>query len=923
MPALSPDQWRKLSPQLEEALGMNDEECSIWLTGLRRENPTLAEQLEALLGERKELVDEGFLEHSPQGPSGEAPRMFGAYSLLSQLGQGGMGTVWLAERNDGRFERRVAVKVLNLALMGRGGAERFRREGTILGRLEHPHIAGLLDAGVSSSGQPFLVLEYVEGEHLDRYCDERRLCVRERICLFLQVLEAVSHAHGNLIVHRDLKPSNVLVRNDGQVKLLDFGISKLLEQEGSAPEQTSTGGQALTPQYATPEQLKGEPVTTATDIYALGVLLYELFTGQHSVGAGPHTPAGLMEAILHEEAPRPSQVVSPTYVSADAVANAAMRSTTPEKLSRSLRGDLDTIVAKSLKKEPRERYSSVTALADDLRRYLKTQPIAARPDHLGYRTAKFMRRNRVVLLLTAIALLATVAGAVGTLGQARTARRQRDFAIRQLGRAERMNSLNELLLSDISPMEAPVTAKELLEREEHIVEREHYENPASHVEILISIGSQYSGEEENQRALRLLNEAYELSRTVQEPSIRARAACELGWALVPGGEMQKAESLIEQGLRELPAEPEFASDRSVCLLRGAEVAYRGGNANNVIGRVEEAKRALAESPVHAPLEELNVLMSLASAYQSGGRLQEAIATFKRADDLMKYVGYDQTQRAVRLLNDWGLTLGDVGQPLAAEKAYRRAIDINRSNHTEDAVSPTLMHNFAGALRELDRLTEAAYYAERAQEKAKRDGDEILVNQATLLRARIYRDQHQLAKASAMLAEVEPRLRQQLPPGHYAFASLTSDKSLLAQAKGDLPAALQLANEAVTIDENSIHAGGQGSAYLPTLLTRRSLVKLDLHLAQDAEADANRALNLLKSTLQQATLSSQLGRAYMARGRALRVEGKFAEAGAAFQLAATHLQATLGSNHPETRRALSLWMYSRNVQAHAVKAGFRA
>jgi serine/threonine-protein kinase len=336
-----------------------------------------------------------------------------------------MGTVWLAERNDGRFERRVAVKVLNVALMGSSGEKRFRREGTILGRLEHTHIAALLDAGVSSFGQPFLVLEYVEGEHIDHYCDERRLSVRERILLFLQVLEAVSHAHAKLIVHRDLKPSNVLVSNDGQVKLVDFGIAKLLE-EGSTSEQTSTAGQALTPQYATPEQLKGQPVTTATDVYALGVLLYELFTGQRCIGAGPHTPAGLMEAILHEEAPCPSQVVSPTYVSGEAIANAARRSTTPEKLSRSLRGDLDTIIAKALKKEPEERYSSVTALSDDLRRYLKGQPIAARPEGPGYRVAKFLRRNGVVVALAARATLATIAGKIGALVQSGIAQRQQE-----------------------------------------------------------------------------------------------------------------------------------------------------------------------------------------------------------------------------------------------------------------------------------------------------------------------------------------------------------------------------------------------------------------------------------------------------------------------------------------------------------------
>src|SRR5206468_3346080 len=213
----------------------------------------------------------------------------GAYKLISPIGQGGMSSVWLAERNDGRFERRVAVKFLNIALAGSAGERRFRREGKILGRLAHPCIAELIDAGISPAGQPYLVLEHVEGEHIDHYCDQRTLDVRARARLFLDVLAAVAHAHSNLIVHRDIKPSNVLVTADSQVKLLDFGIAKLLEDErhAASPSQlTREGGGALTPQYAAPEQLTGGAVNAATHVYALGVLLYVLLTGRHP--AEPH-----------------------------------------------------------------------------------------------------------------------------------------------------------------------------------------------------------------------------------------------------------------------------------------------------------------------------------------------------------------------------------------------------------------------------------------------------------------------------------------------------------------------------------------------------------------------------------------------------------------------------------------------------------
>jgi len=503
MPTLSPGQWQALSPHLDEALGMTDEERSIWLSSLRSQDPSLVDQLEMLLGEHRVLADEGFLENrSVRLPerSGLAGQALGVYTLVSQIGQGGMGSVWLAERNDGRFERRVAMKLLNIALMGKGGEQRFKREGSILGRLAHPHIAELIDAGVSQAGQPYLVLEHIEGDHIDRYCDQHRLAVEARIRLFLDVLGAVAQAHANLIVHRDLKPSNVLVRNDGQVKLLDFGIAKLLENEGHAGELTPLtveGGRAMTPKYATPEQLKGEAVTTATDVYALGVLLYVLLTGQHPAGTGPHTPAGLVKAIVDAEPARPSESVPLTGTNAEiATTIAAGRATTPNKLCRLLRGDLDTIVAKALKKEPTERYPSVTALADDLRRYLRNEPIAARPDTLRYRAAKFVRRNRTAVVLATLAIVATFAGVVGTLIQTRTARAQRDFAQRQVERTEALNEFHEFLLSDAAPSGKPFTVNELLRRAEHIVERQHAANDPNRVTLMISIGRQYLEQDE-------------------------------------------------------------------------------------------------------------------------------------------------------------------------------------------------------------------------------------------------------------------------------------------------------------------------------------------------------------------------------------------------------------------------------------------
>ncbi len=912
MSTLSPDQWQAVSPYLDQALDMPEEERAAWLATLREQDPAMAAHVQALLDEHRALAQEGFLEHAPvalPAQPGLAGQTIGAYTLVSLLGQGGMGSVWLAQRSDGRFQRQAAVKFLSIALAGGSGAERFKREGSILGRLAHPHIAELVDAGVTPAGQPYLVLEHVEGEHIDRYCDQRRLNVETRVRLFLDVLAAVAHAHANLIVHRDIKPSNVLVSNDGQVKLLDFGIAKLLEGEGEAGAATlltREGGGALTPEYAAPEQVTGGVVTTATDVYALGVLLYVLLTGQHPAGAGPHSTADLVKAIVDTEPRRPSDVVAPKTADAEGVTtNAASRATTPDKLCRSLRGDLDTIVAKALKKNPQERYASVTALADDLRRFLTHEPIAARPDTLGYRAAKFVRRNRTAVALATLALLAIIAGLVGTITQARTARAQRDFAFRQLSRAEAINDLNSFLLSDAAPSGKPFTVNELLARAEHIVERQHGENDANRVELLIAIGRQYATQDEDAKARQVLEEAYKLSRGLPELSTRAKASCALANTLASGGDLPRAEALFQEGINELPEEPQFALDRVFCLLRGGELARERGDAQEGIVRVQAAQQVLKKSPFDSELLEMRTLMDLAESYRMAGQGREAIAAFEQTSALMSSLGRDDTENAGTLFNNWALALYQSGRVLEAERVFRRAIDISRADQTEQAVSPMLLVNYARTLRELGRLDEAADYAERAYGKAQQADHQVVINQSLLLRAWIYRDQRDLTRAAAMLAEVEPRLRRNLPPGHYAFSSLASEQSLIALARGDLQAAWQLANQAVAIDEAAIKAGGQGAGVLPILLVRRSTVELELRRPDEAAADAARALSLLQASAQPGTFSSNLGRAYLALGRALQAQGKSEEARAAARSAAEQLQNTLGPAHPDTRSARQL------------------
>jgi non-specific serine/threonine protein kinase/serine/threonine-protein kinase len=345
----------------------------------------------------------------------QAGRLFGAWRTIRLVGRGGMGEVWLAQRADGEHEQRAALKILSPYLAGADSIDRFRRERQLLARLEHPNIARLLDGGTTSSGESFLVMEYVDGLPLDLYCDGHRLSIRQRLELVIKACAAVNSAHQYLVLHRDLKPANILVTEEGEPKLLDFGIAKMIDSE-LGRERTATVNQYLTPAYASPEVLRQEPASVASDVYSLGVVLYELLTGSRPFGNAAATPIAEWERATRDTAlPRP---VRPT----DAVAQ--QRSTTPDRLCQTLEGDLTTIMEKALRHEPSERYQSAEQLAEDLKRYLSNEPILARSQTWRYRAAKFIARHRAPVAIAAVLLLGIALAGVSTFIEKRIAERR-------------------------------------------------------------------------------------------------------------------------------------------------------------------------------------------------------------------------------------------------------------------------------------------------------------------------------------------------------------------------------------------------------------------------------------------------------------------------------------------------------------------
>ena len=471
------EEWAALSGLLDEALELPPDERAAWIDALPPEHDSIRPRLQRLLSAASS-PDDAFLRTIPKVNAGGVepdardlappPEHIGPYRVVRKLAEGGMGAVWLAERADGLLNRPVALKLPRGAWTGAGLADRMAREREILAALNHPNIARLYDAGIAADGQPYLALEYVAGRAIDEYVTARGLPIRARLELFLQVARAVAHAHVRLIVHRDLKPSNILVTDEGEVKLLDFGIAKLLDDSrGEQGALTQAGGCLFTPDYASPEQLAGEALGVATDVYSSGVLLYELLAGTRPYTLSSTSRGGLERAIAGINPRRPSE----------ACADPSTR--------RALRGDLDTIVLTALKKRPEERYATIHALAEDIERHLRQQPVLARPDAVWYRVSKYVARNTVAVGAAALVLMAILSGGSLAAWQARVAVAERDQA------AEVRDFLISLF-RDASPYNAgghALSAQEFLRLVKTRANDRLANRPALRVELLNLVGS--------------------------------------------------------------------------------------------------------------------------------------------------------------------------------------------------------------------------------------------------------------------------------------------------------------------------------------------------------------------------------------------------------------------------------------------------
>ena len=780
---MNAQRWRQVDRVLEAALELSTAERPPYLDAACGGDAELRREVEQLL--RAEEDARSFLETPPsdevvaealKGP--QEGRRVGAYRLLRRIGEGGMSTVYLARRDDDQYRREVAVKLLRRGFETPELLHRFRTERQILAGLEHPSIARLYDGGTDEDGCPFLVMEFVRGLPIDLYCDRERLPVDARLRLFQEVCAAVRHAHQNLLVHRDLKPANILVASEGEVKLLDFGIAKHLDagKQGTESLHTRTGLRPMTPSYASPEQVRGAAITTATDVYALGVLLYGLLCGRGPYQLAEDLAHELERAILEQEPRRPSDALTRAgEPSAEAIARA--RDTTPRELARRLEGDLDTIVLTALRKQPERRYGSAQELADDVERHLTARPVAARPDTVAYRVGKFVRRNTLAVVAACALLSVLVAFSVVTHRQSVRIGRERDIAQHERQQAQQVSDFLLKLFERSDPTDADradLTLRQVLDRGVAEID-DLADQPELQSAYMTVLGKVYRGLGLFDVAAGLLERAVEQRRDLSGGDHVEVAASlnELASLYQDQGDYERAETIFREALairRRLlgVSHPEVAQSlNNLALLR-----YVQGDHESAETHLREALEMTRElSAGEASHDVLAAAANLALVLHEKGDYEEAEPLYREILERRRRLGAESYDLAVSL-NNLAMLLLDQGALESAEPLFQESLALRRRLFGDEHPHVALaLYNF-GLLRHEEGDYEAA---ERLFADALALGRELqgedhprVANVLTSL-ARLYLATGRIEGAERLSRQALDVYRRKLPPVHFRTA----------------------------------------------------------------------------------------------------------------------------------------------------------
>jgi eukaryotic-like serine/threonine-protein kinase len=878
------EEWPIISRRLDEALSIAPRERDTWLDSLH-ETDSIKAKLRNLLSDAVGVETDDFLGSLPKltlgvdeksvdsGAQGAATgALIGPYRLIRELGVGGMGAVWLAERIDGGLKRQVALKLPRMT-WSRGLAERMSRERDILASLDHPNIARIYDAGLDEHGRPYLALEYVEGEPINVYCKKHALSIRARLLLVLQVSRAVAHAHARLVVHRDLKPANILVNADGQVRLLDFGIAKLMEGQLTQETQlTQQSGRALTLDYASPEQIRGEPIGTASDVYSLGIVAYELLTEAKPYQLKRQSAAALEEAIASVDV-RLASAASSNII-----------------FSKDLKGDLDAILNKALKKNVVERYPSVDAFAQDIERHLANLPVQAQPDRWGYRAAKFLRRRRLPVALASAAAIVLLVSASFALWQAHIASGERDRALTLLSRNNAITEFLQMFVTDAAQANQRVNVGDMLERSEIIAEKQFRDAPEDRAVVLAVLSAHRRTLSEFDKAEALIKRAIDSARDSTDTSLKSLLACQYADIIGSLGRIDEARRSLSIAANRADIDAQTAAQ---CFGFLARIST---NINDGPGAVNSAQKALAHLRTlkqYSKVALAGYTGDLAYGLHLSGRNEDASREFAVSIQMFAELGRDTDPVAISVRNNWGIVSIGAGDMKTAIDQYDAIIKL--LNQVGNTQPPTyVLSNRARALELAGRFSDAKSAYGVALTVAQKAGNLSFEAYCLIGLASTAREQGDLLTAQKYLKQLDLMDGTAFPKSGPISRGQHNLRGRIALSNGNL----KIARDEFT----SVLEDKQPNRSTTTALIGRAEVALLENQLEAGLVDIQDALRLSKSMQGGIPFSENTGRALIVEGELRARTGNANEAQAVFASAVEQLTHTVDASHPALKRA---------------------
>lgn len=787
---MTPAKWQKVKEILGGALALDESARASFVAGRCDNDETLFNEVSELLRSHTEsdsLYEVPFVKpiiplEDTVFPS-RIGQTIGPYKILSEIGRGGMGTVYLASRADDEFRRKVAIKLIKRGIDTDEVVRRFKHERQILAGLSHPNISALYDGGTTENGLPYLVMEFIEGEPLNEYANSRELDIKSRLEIFLQICSAVSYAHRSLVIHRDLKPSNILVTADGTPKLLDFGIAKLteLDNDGVSAEQTIDAFRALTPEYASPEQVRGNPVTTASDIFSLGVILFEFLTGHRPFKFESRLPDDVYRVLDTTEPTRPSSACRGEDVPIKRA----------DALAKMLRGDLDNVILMALRKEPDRRYSSVEQFAEDIRRFLDDKPVIAQEDTFGYRASKFVRRHKFGIAAVSAILISLIGGLLGVYWQSRIAADQRDAALAAARKADQVNAFLNRMLASADPMNQGknVTITEFLAVAADQIDRDFANEPEIIADLRTTIGLTYLNQGKYDLAKPQLDSALKIRSELLGPghADTARSLHNVGLLLKATGNMEGAEAAFRNSIETLRGI--YGTD-SVEITDGLhELAYINalkGNYSDAIALLRQALENCKQKLGPDSPQTIKSMMELGAALTASGDNASAEPMNREALTLARRHYGDEHLQTGKAIENLFATLQKTA-PVEAEELgqemLRIRIKLFGTRHPD--VGWVYYHLSYLRLNNGDPAQAEAYIRKPLEMRGKELPDEhVLVGSSLLLFGRSLMEQRKLVDAEAALREALTLRQKALGPDHWLSVATSAYLGECLYLRGD-------------------------------------------------------------------------------------------------------------------------------------------